>query len=77
MDRLLLEQAQVDAAGSTPSLVPGLSGGPTVDAKVVVKEPRQVAGILQNHHQVSGNSSKWRRDLFIILPSLSEFKQKT
>lgn len=57
MDRLLFEQAQVDAARSTPSLVPlsvpGLAGGPTVDAKVVVKEPRQVAGILQNHHQVS------------------------
>lgn len=54
MDRLLFEQAQVDAAGSTSSLVPlsvpGLAGGPTVDAKVVVKEPRQVAGILQNHH---------------------------
>lgn len=54
VDRLLFEQAQVDAAGSTSSLVPlsvpGLAGGPTVDAKVVVKEPRQVAGILQNHH---------------------------
>lgn len=57
MDRLLFEQPQVDVAGSTSSLVPlsvpGLASGPAVDAKVVVKEPRQVAGILQNYHRLS------------------------
>lgn len=64
VDRLLFEQAQVDAAGSTPSLlppsVPGLAAGPTVGTKVVVKEPRQVAGILQNDHQASEGSSRSR-----------------
>lgn len=53
MDGLLFELAQVYTAGSTLALlplpVPGLTGGPTVDAKVVMKEHRQVAGVLQKH----------------------------
>lgn len=64
VDRLLFEQAQVDVAGSTPSLVPlpvpALAGGPAVDTKVVVKKPRQVAGILQNDHQLSNTNIKSR-----------------
>lgn len=52
VDRLLFQQAQADTAGSASSLVPlsgpGLAGGPAVGAEVVVKEPGQVAGILQN-----------------------------
>lgn len=50
VDRLLFEHAQLDVAGAAspllPLSVPGLSGGPTVDVKVVVKEPRQVPEIL-------------------------------
>lgn len=53
MDGLLFELAQVYTAGSTPALlplpVPGLTGGPTVDAEVVMKKHRQVTGVLQKH----------------------------
>lgn len=80
VDRLLFEQPQVDVAGSTSSLVPlsvpGLAGGPAVDAEVVVKEPRQVAGILQNYHRRSNMKIKSRQPIgqLIILRCLIEFK---
>lgn len=64
VDRLLFEQAQVDVAGSASPLVllsvPGFASGPAVDAKVVVKEPRQVAEILQNYHRMSNTNIKSR-----------------
>lgn len=57
MDGLLFELAQVDAAGSTlallPLSVPGLTGGPTVDAKVVVKKRGKVTRVLQNDKEIA------------------------
>lgn len=61
MDRLLLQQAQVDAAGSTPSPlplpVPGLAGGPPVGTEVVVEELGQLGGILPRYY----SKSRWGR----------------
>lgn len=75
VDRLLFEQPQVDVAGSTSSLVPlsvpGLAGGPAVDAKVVVKEPRQVAGILQNYHRLSNMKIKSRQPIGQLIISVA------
>lgn len=57
MDGLLFEPAQVHTAGSTlalfPVSVPGLTGGPTVDVKVVVKKRRKVTRVLRNYKEIA------------------------
>lgn len=57
MDGLLFELAQVYTAGSTlallPVSVPGLTGGPTVDAKVVVEKRRKVTRLLRNYKEIA------------------------
>lgn len=57
MDGLLFELVQVYTAGSTlallPLSLPGVVGGPTMDAKVVMKKRRQVTRVLQNYKEVA------------------------